>query len=83
MKNKLNNELSEYIKLCRFKKKLSQLDISNKLNISRQAYANWENNPIKLDLDKLIDIGNAIGEDILIFFNNYIAKSNKNKEQGD
>lgn len=83
MKNKLNNELSEYIKLCRFKKKVSQLDIANKLNISRQAYTNWENNPIKLDLDKLIDIGSAIGEDILIFFNNYIAKCNKNKEQED
>ena len=81
MKNRLNNELSEYIKLCRFKKKVSQLDIANKLNISRQAYTNWENNPIKLDLDKLIDIGNAIGEDILIFFNNYIAKSNNSKEQ--
>lgn len=73
MKEKLNKELSDYLKLIRFKHKESQESIANKLNITRQSYANQENNPIKLDLDKLIDIGNAIGEDILIFFDNYIA----------
>ena len=73
MKEKLNNELSEYLKLCRFKKKLNQEEIAKKLNTTRQTYSQWENNPVKLDLDKLIDIGNVLEENILIFFNNYIA----------
>lgn len=81
MKEQLNTELSEYLKLLRFKKKISQEAISEKLNITRQCYNNWENNPIKLDLSKLIEIGNAIGEDIIIFFDSYIAKSNKNKKE--
>lgn len=76
MKEKINNDLSEYLRLLRFKNKLSQEEIAKKLNITRQSYANWENNPIKLDLSQLLEIGNVMNEDILIFFNNYIAKCN-------
>lgn len=79
MKEQLNNDLSEYLKLIRFKNKISQEDISKKLNITRQCYTNWENNPIKLDLGQLIEIGVAMNEDILIFFEEYIAKCNINK----
>ncbi len=79
MKDQLNTELSEYLKLLRFKKKLNQETIAEKLKVSRQCYTNWENNPIKLDLSQLIEIGEAIGENIIIFFDNYIAKSNINK----
>lgn len=74
MKEQLNKELSEYLKLLRFKNKISQEEISDKLNITRQCYTNWENNPIKLDLGQLIEIGNVLNEDILIFFEDYIAK---------
>lgn len=73
MKEKLNYELSEHLKLCRFKKKLTQDDIAKKLNTTRQTYSQWENNPIKLDLDKLLDIGKVMNEDMIIFFKNYIA----------
>lgn len=73
MSNDLNKELSEYIKLIRFKSKKSQDEMSRELGISRNTYSIWENNPIKLSLDVLIQIGEVIGEDILIFFNEYVA----------
>lgn len=76
MKKELNHELSEYIKLIRFKSKYSQEEIAKKLDISRNTYSIWENNPIKLNLDVLIEIGNAMDDDILNFFNQYVAKSN-------
>ncbi len=76
MKEQLNNELSEYLKSLRFKKKVSQEDIANKLKITRQCYTKWENNPIKLSLNQLIEIGIVLNEDVLIFFNTYIAKCN-------
>ena len=77
MKEQLNSELSDYLKLLRFKNKISQEEISDKLSITRQCYSNWENNPIKLDLEQLIEIGNVMNEDILIFFENHIANCNK------
>lgn len=76
MKLDLNHELSEYIKLMRFKNKKSQEDMSNSLKVSRNTYSIWENNPVKLSLDTLISIGIAMKEDILIFFNEYVAKCN-------
>lgn len=76
MKLDLNYELSEYIKLIRFKKKKSQEDLANSLRISRNTYSIWENNPIKLSLDTLIEIGIVLDVDMLIFFNQYVAKSN-------
>lgn len=83
MKLDLNNELSEYIKLIRFKNKKSQEEMANLLNISRNTYSIWENNPIKLSLDTLIEIGTVLNEEILIFFNQYVAKSNsQNQETG-
>lgn len=77
MEKDLNFELSEYIKLLRFKAKLNQEEVAKRLNISRQAYSSWENNPIKLDVETLLKIGNALNEkNILNFFNLYVAKSN-------
>lgn len=81
MKEQINKDLSEYLKLLRFKKKISQQEIADKLKVSRQCYTNWENNPIKISLDQLIEIGEVIDEDTLIFFNSYIAKSNINNNQ--
>ena len=77
MEKDLNFELSEYIKLLRFKAKLNQEEVAKWLNITRQAYSSWENNPIKLDVETLLKIGNALNEEnILNFFNLYVAKSN-------
>lgn len=76
MKEQINEALSEYLKLLRFKNKISQESIANKLKVTRQCYTNWEKNPIKLNLDQLIEIGIVIDEDVLIFFKDYIAKSN-------
>ncbi len=72
-KNKLNEELSDYIKLQRFKKKLSQEDVAARLQVSRNTYSAWENSPTRIDIETLQKISAAIGEDLLIFFNNYVA----------
>ena len=72
----LNYELSEYIQLLRFKAKMSQQQVADKLKVSRNTYNTWEQNPIKLDLEKLQKIGDILGEDISIFFTNYVAKRN-------
>lgn len=76
MKRDFNFELSEYIKLARFKAKLSQEEVASSLKITRQMYQKWENDPIKLSLAKLIELGNVLNDDILNFFNIYVAKCN-------
>lgn len=76
MNSTLNQELTDYLKLLRFKHKMSQEDISKKLGITRQTYSNWECNPIKLKLNDLVKIGDAVGEDVLYFFDLYVAKRN-------
>ena len=74
--DELNQELSDYIKLERFKAKLSQEEMASKLDITRTTYATWENNPKNLDLDQLNKIGEALNKNLFIFFNEYVAKSN-------
>ena len=70
----LNDELSDYIKLLRFKNKLSQEEAANKLNISRKTYGMWENNPTQLTLETLEKIGEIFNSDLFIFFTEYVAK---------
>lgn len=77
MKKDLNDSLSDYIKLIRFKSKKSQEDVAKELNISRNTYSIWENNPVQLKLDTLIEIGTILNNDIIIFFNQYVAECNK------
>ena len=77
----LNADLSDYLKLLRFKKKKSQEEVAKELNITRNTYTNWENNPVSLSLDTLNKLVRFYGENILIFFQQYVAKSNKNKEE--
>lgn len=74
----LNQELSDYIKLLRFKSKMSQEETATKLGITRNTYNSWENNPKSLSLDTLIQIGTIFNEDITNFFKQYVAKSNNN-----
>ena len=77
----INEELSDYLKLLRFKNKKSQEDMAKELEISRNTYTNWENNPMSLSLDTLNKITNIFDEDITIFFKNYVAKSNLKEQQ--
>lgn len=76
MLNDLNEELSDYIKLLRFKSKQSQEDVAEKLNISRNTYMAWEKKPVSLSLDTLVKIGDVFNTDITYFFSQYVAKSN-------
>lgn len=80
MFSNLNQDLSDYIKLLRFKSKMNQEETANRLDISRNTYISWENNPIALSLDTLVKIGNVFNEDIIIFFKNYVAKRNKTEQ---
>ena len=77
MASKINADLSDYIKLLRFKAKMSQDDAAKKLEISRATYNRWENQPVTLELDTLIKIGNAFNDDILIFFREHATKCSK------
>ena len=76
MKKNLNDSLSDYIKLIRFKAQKSQKEVAKELDVSRNTYSIWERNPIQLKLDTLIEIGNILNNDIIIFFNQYVAECN-------
>lgn len=77
MDSNLNAELSDYLKLLRFKAKMSQDTAAKKLKISRATYNRWENDPSELDLNTIIKVGNVFNEDILIFFSEYATKCSK------
>lgn len=79
MLSNINEELSDYLKLIRFKHKKSQEDIAKDLKITRHTYGAWENNPISLSLETLDKIANVMNENIIIFFEEFVAKSNKEK----
>ena len=76
----LNHELSEYFKLLRFKKKVSQEEIADQLEISRNTYSKWETNPVALSLNTLKDIADRLDGNIIIFFTEYVAKSNNEEK---
>lgn len=70
--------LSENIKLQRFKKKISQENCADKLNISIPTYRDLEYNPNKLSIDQAIILSQFLDLNILeIFFNLNIANCNK------
>lgn len=46
----------EQLKKLRLSQNLSQVDLANKLNVSKQTVSNWENNNITPSIDKLINI---------------------------
>lgn len=81
MFDNINSELSDYIKLMRFKKKMSQDDVAEILKISRNTYGTWENNPIALSLETLVKVFAVFDENILYFFKTQVAKSNSNERE--
>lgn len=72
----VNQELSDFIRLMRLKYRKSQEDMGGLLGVSRNTYAIWERNPIKLSLETLMDIARVLDDDIFIFFKSYIANCN-------
>lgn len=81
MHETLNQELSDYIKLLRFKKKYSQEEVAKKIGITRNTYSIWENKPVALSLETLVNLFDVFEEDALIFFKKYVAKSNEQETQ--
>lgn len=80
--------LGELIKEARHQKKLSQQDLANKLNVTRQAVSNWENNisypdqSISVKLCKLLDINikDIYGDKIEKDFNRLIEQERFKKK---
>lgn len=64
----INSDLSDYLKLLRFKSKKSQEEVAKGLDVSRNTYAILEYNPISLSLDILNRITNFFDNDITNFF---------------
>lgn len=75
-KEKVNTELSDYIRLLRLKYRKSQEDMGQLLGVSRNTYSIWERRPISLPLETLIKIGDVLDHDIFIFFKEYVANCN-------
>ncbi len=61
-------ELSELIKLLRFKKKKTQEECAKALGISIPTYKNIEDNPNKLNIDQAIKLSEFMDYNILQFF---------------
>lgn len=62
------NDISNKIKGYRMMSAMTQEDVAKKLNISRERYMYWENNPNKINLEKLSLIAQAINTNVLNFF---------------
>ena len=73
-------EFSEQMKMIGRRSKLTQEELAKKLNVSRQAVSNWENNRNLPDLEMLIKISSVfvISLDELILGD---AKMNKMTEK--
>lgn len=78
-KYEFNQELSDYLRLLRLKYRKSQEDMSKLMGVSRNTYSIWERRPIVLPLDTIIKIGDLLDENVLIFFSQYVAKSNEKR----
>lgn len=72
----MNEKLSDFIRIKRLIKKHTQQSLADKIGVTRQTYANWEENPIEISISKLLLIQEALEEDILIFFSEYVANCN-------
>lgn len=53
--------LGERIYQCRVQKNLSQLDLADALEVSRQSVSKWENNACAPELDKLVKMCELFG----------------------
>ena len=62
---------SERLKEVRKANRLTQIDMANKLNVTKQSVANWENNNVMPSIDMLIKISNTfnVSSDFLLGIN--------------
>ncbi len=84
---------TEALKSFRGKRLKTQDDISNILNISRQAYCTYENNPLQCELNlifKILESMNVDDMEIELFLNaikqDYLSYKNlneSNEKEGD
>ena len=77
-------EIAKNIRKIRNSKKLTQEELAAKINVTRQAVSNWENNKTQPDIETLTNIANAfeIGIEELIYGKKYIKKdTEENNEQ--
>ena len=67
-------EIAKNIKRFRNIKKMTQEELALKINVTRQAVSNWENNKTQPDIETLTSISNAleIGIEELIYGKKYI-----------
>ena len=69
------NDISNKIKGYRMMSAMTQEDVAKKLNIRRERYVYWENNPDKINLEKLTLIAHAINTNVVNFFDTDFTKS--------
>ncbi len=55
------NSLGERLYILREKHSLSQDELAEKLNVSRQTISNWENDKVKLDVGKATELCSLFG----------------------
>lgn len=69
-------DINKNIKKLRTEKKLTQEELAQKINVTRQAVSNWENAKTQPDLEMLISIADALQVDFeaLLYGKKYIKK---------
>lgn len=78
---KISEELSEFLKLQRFKSKLSQEDVAKMLGISRNSYNQYENYPLKTTLEILLRLSTIYGINLYNFFYSQYCKKQQVKDK--
>ena len=69
-------KLNEKIILCRKKQGLSQSDLADLLNVSRQSVSKWETGEAKPDIDKLMTLSRVFDVST-----DWLLDENKNEEE--
>lgn len=67
MDEKLKTIISDEIKVQRFKKKLTQMDMANVLNITRDTYRKLENDPSKINFGQALIISYTLNWNLYDF----------------
>ncbi len=67
-----SNTLSRRIKELRLSRNISQVELANKLFVSKQSVSNWENDNIMPSIDVLVKIANffSVSTDYLLGMDN-------------
>lgn len=65
-------DINKNIKKMRTEKKLTQEELAQKINVTRQALSNWENAKTQPDLETLISIAEALQVDFEALLNVFL-----------